>query len=217
MNGKEIAKKVRLFIKEMGFKRGDFSVTSDYNSVRIQPKEQVKLKELVKIEEYSEQFEKIDRCEVSGEILSGGNTYVSVCDHNGRTANWSNILSYGNSMSAKDFSGCWYEQEINEMQEIAEAKFEAEYQKKKEEEANAKFCEEATEYYESKEQDFKKDLKEGIERENQEDSKDFTHESYINFYVKYAPNVFLARCYKKYEKGEIVNMENQRSRGNGDV
>ena len=89
MTTKEIAKRIRAELKEAGYKSRDWSVVSDLYGVNITSKNKDhSLSDLTKAEKISIKFEKIDRCEVSGEILSGGNTYISVMNHKNQSTNW---------------------------------------------------------------------------------------------------------------------------------
>ena len=71
---KEIAAKVRKLIAAEGIAPRAVSVRSDGNSVRVTIKDAAVGSD--KVRAIVGQFEKIDRCPVSGEILSGGNTYT---------------------------------------------------------------------------------------------------------------------------------------------
>ncbi len=74
---------VRQEIKNLGLKRTDVSVTVDVYCVRVQAKhENVNLKQ---IQDALCKYESYERDEMTGEILSGGNTFVFVKDMNGRT------------------------------------------------------------------------------------------------------------------------------------
>ncbi len=72
---KEIAVKIRKLLATEGIPARSVSVRSDGNSVDVTIKDAAVGSD--KIRAIAGQFEKIDRCPASGEILSGGNTYVS--------------------------------------------------------------------------------------------------------------------------------------------
>lgn len=77
---------VRNEVKALGLTRSDVSISVDVHRVRIQAKhENVDLK---KVQDAVGKYESYDRDEMTGEILSGGNTFVFVVDQNGRTRNW---------------------------------------------------------------------------------------------------------------------------------
>lgn len=71
------ASEVKSLLKKNGIETKKISVRSDWHSINITLKDLslpiTKIEKIVKIE-----FEKIDRCHVSGEILAGGNTFVFV-------------------------------------------------------------------------------------------------------------------------------------------
>lgn len=68
---------IRAELKAAGIKRNDVSVRCDYNSIRCEIKSIDVDFATVKKAAYKHQS--ISRCEYSGEILCGGNTYVNVC------------------------------------------------------------------------------------------------------------------------------------------
>lgn len=70
-SSKDIAKEIRGLYKANGIKA---SVRSDVNSIKVEVKEG----SVKKANELASQFECIHRCEVTHEILSGGNFYVTV-------------------------------------------------------------------------------------------------------------------------------------------
>lgn len=70
-SSKEIAKEIRGLYKANGIKA---SVRSDAISIKVEVKEG----SVKKATELATKFERISRCEATGEILSGGNFYVSV-------------------------------------------------------------------------------------------------------------------------------------------
>jgi hypothetical protein len=73
---KELAKELRSQLKELGYNRTMVSVTSDYNSINVAVKSiDVDFK---KVAELANSYEKLDRDEMTGEILQGGNTYVYI-------------------------------------------------------------------------------------------------------------------------------------------
>jgi len=71
---KQVAQSLRNQFKNLGYSSKQISVTSDYNSINIRVKDQSIDAEL--IEKMGQQFERIRRCEATGEILSGGNFFV---------------------------------------------------------------------------------------------------------------------------------------------
>ena len=78
---KEKAKELRAILKkEMGVNAKQVSVKS--SCCGYSDKLDIKIKDLTvnknKVEELANTFDKVDRCEASGEILQGGNTYVFV-------------------------------------------------------------------------------------------------------------------------------------------
>ncbi|NBU34877.1 hypothetical protein EBS40_09730 [bacterium] len=77
MNTKDIAKLIREQLKKLGITSKQVSVTSDYNSISARIKD-VSIQPKI-IEDLVHQHQKLDRCEFTGEILLGCNTYTSVC------------------------------------------------------------------------------------------------------------------------------------------
>ena len=75
---KDQAKIVRNQLKQ--FKGVKFSVTSDYNSIRVTYTRNPLVVTKSQVEAIVCVFEKIDRCERSGDILMGANTYVTVTE-----------------------------------------------------------------------------------------------------------------------------------------
>lgn len=74
----EIAKAIRKELKEkLGYTSRQVSVRcSNGNAIRVEIKD--KTIERKAIEDIAYPYEAVDRCEVTGEILAGGNTYVFV-------------------------------------------------------------------------------------------------------------------------------------------
>jgi hypothetical protein len=73
---KELAKELRNKLKELGYNRTMVGVTSDYDSINVAVKSiDVDFKT---VEELANNYEKLDRDHLTGEILLGGNTYVNV-------------------------------------------------------------------------------------------------------------------------------------------
>lgn len=70
------AQEVAAKLKAIGITNKQVSCRGDYNSINCRVKDLSIDLEVVK--NIAEEYEKIDRCEYSGEILAGGNTYVSV-------------------------------------------------------------------------------------------------------------------------------------------
>ena len=81
--GKEESKAIRgLLKKEYGLTSKDVGVTTKYggysSSVRIVIKTKKAFEKYLEIENLTSKFSKIDRDQVTGEILLGGNTYIDV-------------------------------------------------------------------------------------------------------------------------------------------
>lgn len=73
---KQKAAEIRKQLKTLGYSTRDVSVRSDHNSLDITIRRNgLNVKA---IRDIANSFENIRRCEASGEILSGGNTYVTV-------------------------------------------------------------------------------------------------------------------------------------------
>lgn len=73
---KQKAVEIRSQLKTLGYGARDVSVRSDHNSIDITIRRNgLKVKAIRNI---ANSAEKIDRCAYSGEILSGGNTYVFI-------------------------------------------------------------------------------------------------------------------------------------------
>lgn len=73
---KESAKELRSKLKELGYSRNMVGVTSDYDSINVTIKSiEVNFKN---VEELANNYESIRTDEMTGEILQGGNTYVTV-------------------------------------------------------------------------------------------------------------------------------------------
>ena len=73
---KTIGQEVAAKLKAIGITNKQVSCRSDYNSINCRIKDLSIDPEVV--ERIAYEYEKIDRCEYSGEILAGGNTYVFV-------------------------------------------------------------------------------------------------------------------------------------------
>jgi hypothetical protein len=71
------AQEVAAKLKAIGITNKQVSCRGDYNSITCRIKDLTIDPEIVRA--IASEYEKIDRCEYSGEILCGGNTYVSVC------------------------------------------------------------------------------------------------------------------------------------------
>lgn len=71
---------IRAELKAAGIKRQDVSVRGDYSSIRCEIKSASVSFEVVKAAAYKHHH--VRRCEISGDILCGGNTYVNIsyCD-----------------------------------------------------------------------------------------------------------------------------------------
>lgn len=73
---------IRKEIKGLGLTTKDVSIKIDVHAVRVRAKnESVDLK---KIQDAIMKYESYDRDEKTGEILSGGNTFIFILDINGR-------------------------------------------------------------------------------------------------------------------------------------
>ena len=72
----EKSKEIRQKLKDAGIKRADYSIKSDYSSFRINIKNLSLKKDI--FEKILNEYESIDYCEASGEILQGGNTFCFV-------------------------------------------------------------------------------------------------------------------------------------------
>lgn len=80
MNTTERAKEIRKALKEHGWNARKVSVRSDYFSMGSEIRVVIKdpAVDLETVEKIANEHESISRCEITGEILSGGNRYVSV-------------------------------------------------------------------------------------------------------------------------------------------
>ncbi len=76
MTAKEKAKGIRKKLKEKGITSRQVSVRTDHGSINCHIKDLTIPKELV--EKIAQPYEHVRRCEYSGDILSGGNTFVFV-------------------------------------------------------------------------------------------------------------------------------------------
>ena len=72
-NGREIKKELK---EKLGIAPSKLSVRVDYNSIDVTIK--CPMVSLGEVKAIVDQYESISRCEYTGEILSGGNTYVCV-------------------------------------------------------------------------------------------------------------------------------------------
>lgn len=84
-SAKEIATIIRGELKAAGHNSRKVSVRSEHfgisDGVNIQIKDPSVSLELVK--SIAEPFESVRRCEITGDILGGGNTYISITDADG--------------------------------------------------------------------------------------------------------------------------------------
>lgn len=71
------AQEIRNELKKRGINSRRVSVRCSLGSLDIRIKDLAVCAE--EIREFAQQFERVDRCQYSGEILSGGNFFVSVC------------------------------------------------------------------------------------------------------------------------------------------
>ena len=76
---KDKAKIIRNQLKQ--FKSVKFSVTSDYNSIQVSYTRNPLIVSKSQVEAIACVYEKIDRCERTGEVLMGGNTFVFVTEN----------------------------------------------------------------------------------------------------------------------------------------
>ena len=76
MTAKDMAQQVRAELKALGINNKQVSVTSKHGDLQCEIKDLTVSKAVV--EEIAKKHESIQRCEYTGEILCGGNTYVSV-------------------------------------------------------------------------------------------------------------------------------------------
>ena len=101
MSAKEIAAEIRKDLKKLGYTPRQVSVRSEYFSMGSSVSITVKdiTCDFDAIDRIARSYERIRRCEYTGEILSGGNTYVSVSwDWALRQAVAEPYLSYVKSM-----------------------------------------------------------------------------------------------------------------------
>lgn len=87
MTAKETAEIIRKELKKLGYGSNKLSVRSGYRGYSAFVDVTVKFpiegiarenEELINIKRAIRKFEEIDRCDVSGEILQGGNTYINL-------------------------------------------------------------------------------------------------------------------------------------------
>ncbi|MCD8875437.1 hypothetical protein K2V74_14030 [Mammaliicoccus sciuri] len=72
-----IAKEIRTELKkELGYTNRQISVKNNWSSIDVVIKDDSVDREAV--EKIAKPLEEVDRCEVTGEILAGGNTFVFV-------------------------------------------------------------------------------------------------------------------------------------------
>ena len=76
----ELAKEIRSELKkELGLNSRNVSVRCPhYGCIRVEVKNKDTQKHYEAIKAIAKKYEKVDRCESTGEILSGGNTYIFV-------------------------------------------------------------------------------------------------------------------------------------------
>jgi len=77
--GNEIKKEIRTKLPHLGLKHRDISAR--YDSFSMGSSYDVEIKKFVPLEEIKqivEQYKSVRRCDYSGEILTGGNTYTSI-------------------------------------------------------------------------------------------------------------------------------------------
>ena len=76
---KDRAQQIREALKAAGIKRSEVGVTvMHYTALKLQLKVEASTLDMQAVFNASEGHESIDRCEATGEILSGGNTFVFV-------------------------------------------------------------------------------------------------------------------------------------------
>jgi len=118
------AASIRKSLAALGFTSREVSVRSDRNSFRITIKTPVLGSKTVK--DIAKRFEKIDRCERSGEILGGGNTFVFV-DHSDqiKTALATTIKNETAAEIATKGWATWGQYEIQNPTSTSEERFKA--------------------------------------------------------------------------------------------
>ncbi|WP_436890275.1 hypothetical protein [Mammaliicoccus sciuri] len=73
----DIAKEIRTELKkELGYTNRQISVKNNWSSIDVVIKDESVDREAV--EKIAYPLEEVDRCEITGEILAGGNTFVFV-------------------------------------------------------------------------------------------------------------------------------------------
>lgn len=87
MTTKEMAQVLREELKKAGYNNRKLSIKSGYcgysSHIDITIKFEIEgnpreNEEVIKIKNIAQKFRQIDRCDVTGEILEGGNTYVNL-------------------------------------------------------------------------------------------------------------------------------------------
>nr|DAS74595.1 MAG TPA: Large polyvalent protein associated domain 29 [Caudoviricetes sp.] len=91
MTTKEMAQVLREELKKAGYNNRKLSIKSGYcgysSHIDITIKFEIEgnpreNEEVIKIKNIAQKFKQIDRCDVTGEILEGGNTYVNLYYNN---------------------------------------------------------------------------------------------------------------------------------------
>ena len=79
MTTKEIAKQIRAEFKKERLK--NYSVRTECIAVKVRALTEKEEEELRRVKNIISKYERIDRCEITNEVLSGGNIYMVLVNH----------------------------------------------------------------------------------------------------------------------------------------
>lgn len=100
-----IAQSIRAALKTAGFNSRQISVKNDSYSMGSTVHVTIKSAEIAKdkIEEICKGFEKVDRCRETGEILSGGNSFVDVEYAHGILSSYAAVINLQVAQGVRNF------------------------------------------------------------------------------------------------------------------